>query len=214
MVPLPRTPSPSLMPGPRGPRGRGGRRGPRCGGRGAPRSCPGPAARGHEVLEPDELHARAAVRLAGGALGLVDLLPALPRDGVGRAFGEELGRALGVAQRRGGELPGVGVLDDPGDGVGRVLLVRPDDAARPALDPAHGVLALVRGVLVVEDPAAGVPDDAAALVPRDPRHGAPAVADRAEHQAAGDDLLLPRRDGLQAAVGARLDAALDAAQAG
>ena len=98
------------------------------------------AAGGDELVEPDELDPRAALGLAGAALVLVDRLPALPEDRVGRAGGEPFGALVGVCAR-GAEQAGLGVGDDLGHRVGGVLLVGADDAARAALDPADGVLA-------------------------------------------------------------------------
>ena len=165
----------------------------------------------------------------------------------GHCCGEELlARLAGSGVLGRVQLARVAVLDDPGDGVGRVLLVGADHARRAALDPADDVLAdLVLAVVgrgrgrrgwrsgpcarrtgcrpaarrgsrstritsrritssspplavLVDHAAALVADQPAALVERDAGQRRAAVADRAQHEAAGDDLLLAGGDGAQA----------------
>ena len=77
-----------------------------------------------------------------------------------------------------------------GDGVGGALLVRADDAGRPALDPADRVLARPGRAVVLADPAAVVADQPTALVERHSRQRTSAVADGADHKPAGDQLVL------------------------
>ena len=115
-----------------------------------------PAAGLDELGQPDELDARAAVRLARPRLVLVDRLPAVPRRRRPGARVAQPGARSPRRRRRAGlvQPPGLGVLDDPRDGVGRVLLVRADDAARAALDPADDVLAGQRLAVLVADAAA------------------------------------------------------------
>src|SRR6185295_6463242 len=152
-----------------------------------------------QLGEPDELHARAPGGLAEAALVLVDRLPAVPLDDPGGGVAQPR-PARGVVEVRGGlgQAAGLGVLEDPGDGVGRVLLVRADDPARATLDPADDVLAGDRLAVLVADTAARVADQAAAVVEGDVVQRPAAVADRAQDEAALDHLLLAGRDGSQA----------------
>jgi hypothetical protein len=124
---------------------------------------------------------------------LVDRLPAVPLDDGGGAGAQPRagGLAVGVGQLR--QPPGAGVLDDLGDGVGGVLLVRADHAARAALDPADAVLARLRLPVLAAHAAAVVADQAAPEVERDVGERRAAVADRADDEPAGDDLLAVAR---------------------
>src|SRR3954454_18460672 len=153
-----------------------------------------------------ELDPRAALRRAQRALVLVDRPPPLPRDEVRAALGQPLLAGLRAGVGRRVQRARVAVLEDAGDGVGGVLLVGADHARRAALDPADGVLAGGAGAVVAGHPAALVADQAAALVERDPGQRQAAVADRAQHEPAGDDLLLVRGHGAQAAARVGLDA--------
>src|SRR6478735_5727914 len=140
---------------------------------------------------------------------LVDRAPAVPRDQIRALLGQELLASFTVAVGGRVELAGLAVLEDAGDGVGRVLLVGADDAGGAALDPADDVFADLVLAALAKDAAAEVADQAAALVEGDAGQRRAAVADRAQDEAAGDDLLLAGRDG--AAV---LDPVLDDADAG
>src|SRR4029077_1839881 len=84
-----------------------------------------------------------------------------------------------------------------------VLLVRADDPAGAALDPAGDVLARplrTRPTRPVEHAAVVVGDRAGALVERHARQRLARVAGRAEHELAGDRLLGPRHDRAQTAL--------------
>src|SRR5206468_4118056 len=105
------------------------------------------------------------------------------------------------------------VLDQLGDRVGGVLLVRADHARRAALDPADDVLAGDRLAVLGRHAPAVVADQAAALVERHARQRPAAVADRAQHEAALDHLLLARRDRLEVAVLVGFDPVAHYAQA-
>src|SRR5438093_1715511 len=156
------------------------------------RALPRERARRLEHLgDPHELHARAALRLAGGALAVVDCLPALPRHVVGRAPPQPRLDVL-VARRVGQQ---VGVLDDVRDRLGGALLVGADDAAGAALDPADGVLAAQRPAVFAEDTAVVVGDAAGPGVDRDAGDRLAAVADRAQDEAALEHLLVAGRHG-------------------
>src|SRR3954471_22135100 len=161
-----------------------------------------------------ELDPRAALRRAQRALVLVDRPPPLPRAQVRAALGQPLRAGVGAGVGRRVEQAGVAVLEDAGHGVGGVLLVGPDHARRAALDPADDVLAGGLGAVVADHPAAVVADHAAALVERDPGQRQAAIADRAQHEPAGDDLLLVGGDGAQAAARVGLDAVAHHAHAG
>src|SRR5436305_9194745 len=102
-----------------------------------------------QVLDAHELHPRAASRLAGLALALVDRTPAAPADRAGNALQDP----IWIVRHRLPEAGGRRVFDDLAHRVGGVLLVRPDHPARAALDPADDVLASVRAGLLVADAA-------------------------------------------------------------
>ena len=127
----------------------------------------------------DELHARAAERLAALLLGGVDRLPALEGHVVRGALVEQLHDRHPVGGRGLRKPPPGRVLDELVDGLLRVLLVGPDDAGGPALDPADGVLAgdLV-SALGTRDAATLVWDHAAAVVEGDALEPDALVADR------------------------------------
>src|SRR5207249_2384403 len=97
-------------------------------------------------------------------------------------------RVVGIRRGRLVEPVGIAILDDARHGVGRVLLVGPDHAGGPALDPAGDVLADQRVAVLVADPAPDVADEAAALVERDVVDRTAAIADRAQDEPALDDL--------------------------
>src|SRR5688572_15524089 len=144
---------------------------------------------GEHLRDPHELDARAAGRSAECALVLVDRLPTAPRDepGYPRPHPRLVGALRRLRQPAAGE-----VVEQRRDGVGRALLVRADHARRASLDPADGVLAAPGRAVLLAHPAAGVADQAAPLVERDARERATAVADRADHEPARDDLVLAR----------------------
>src|SRR5262249_27060840 len=96
---------------------------------GLPSARSTPAA--EQLFPADELHARAAVRLAERALMGIDRLPAGVFDERQAALHQE---SLEVALPA-GEQAGVGVFEHVLDRLGGVLLVGADDAARAALDP-------------------------------------------------------------------------------
>src|SRR5262249_6278004 len=132
-----------------------GRATPGAGGRGDA----GLAARGLQQLVPArELDARPAVPGTALALDPVDQLPAGIHDHLDSALGEERVHRVGARARGLREPAAAGVLEQQLDRLGRVLLVRPDHAARPALDPAGAVDAGHGDALVVECPAAVVAD--------------------------------------------------------
>src|SRR5207244_9987683 len=83
---------------------------------------------------------------------------------------------------------GARVLEQRGARLGRVLLVRPDHAARAALDPPGGV-----GARRAFDPAAVVRDRGLALVERNAGKRDALVADAPENQPARNRLGLARR---------------------
>src|SRR4051812_48354993 len=156
----------------------------------------GDGLRGVEELVPRyDLHARPAERLAARALERVDRLPARVDDAAHTAFVEErvdgLGGLAGVVR----QTAGLDVLEQQLDGLRRVLLVRADDARRPALDPARAVRPRDVFAVVGEDAAGVVADRAARLVERNVGQGHTAVADAAEHETARDRLALVRSDG-------------------
>ena len=117
-----------------------------------PRSCPGL----QQLLPGRQLHARAAERLAGTALGRVDRLPAGVVDVLAPCSASNSSRDS-APPCAGRAVPARGVLEQQVDGLGRVLLVRADHAARAALDPAGDV-----GALGADHPAAVVRDRPAA----------------------------------------------------
>src|SRR5204863_1707536 len=115
----------------------------------------------------------------------VDRRPVPARDESWLTFVQPVGRGLcrGALAPRVAEV-GQQVLD------GRLgaLLVRADDPARTALDPASDVLVLATG-----DAALVIRDETASFVERQSRHGSSAVADRAEHEPRGQRLGSARR---------------------
>src|SRR5262245_50743892 len=126
---------------------------------------------GLEQLVPRaELDARAAGGLARRALGRVDRLPARVEDVIDAALAQEL---LEVVSRDGAERARAGVFEQVLDRLGRILLVRPDHAARPALDPSRDVQAGTHAAALVRDRAP-------ALVERDARELDAAIADAPE----------------------------------
>src|SRR5439155_22232162 len=102
-----------------------------------------------------------------------------------------------------------GVLGQPLDRLGRILLVRADDARRAALDPARAVDAGYGSAALVEDAAAVVADRAAALVEGDVRERDAPVADAAKDEAARDGLALVGADGPHVAALGRLEPVVD-----
>src|SRR3954452_2708163 len=118
---------------------------------------------GGQFVPRYELHARPAQRLATRALERVDRLPARVDDAASAAFVEQrvdgLRGLAGVVR----QTAGASVLEQQLDGLCRVLLVRADDAGRPALDPACAVRRHNMLARVVEDAAAVVANRAARL---------------------------------------------------
>ena len=127
------------------------------------------------------------------AFGGVDRLPAGVVDELHPSGGEE------VVERRPGagmcQPAGPRILEQQIDGLGRVLLVRPDHAARAALDPARDV-----GALGSDDPSSVVRDRPTALVERNAGQGDALVADATQNE--------PRRDQLRCAGRASDDASV------
>src|SRR5688500_7394524 len=101
-------------------------------GRGTPRA----GSSLEQLLPGAELHAWAAVRLARRTLGRVDRLPACVENVLDAALDEEL---LEVVPRGRRQQTCPCVLEQELDRLRGVLLVRADDATRPALDPPRGV---------------------------------------------------------------------------
>src|SRR5262245_64995594 len=87
------------------------------------------------------------------------------------------------------------VLEQKRNRLGRVLLVRPDDPGRTALDPAGAV-----GARLADDAAAHVVNRAAALVERDVGEADAAVADAAKDEPAFERLVLVGRNRDEPAV--------------
>src|SRR2546423_5597561 len=99
-------------------------------------TCVGPG--GVEQLRPGaELDAGAPEGRAAGALARVDRLPAGVLDVLDAAFREQVLQHPLARDYADAALPGV--LEQQRNGLRRVLLVRPDHAGRPALDPAGTV---------------------------------------------------------------------------
>ena len=140
------------------------------------------------------------MRLARGLFGRVDRLPTGPCHGVGGALGIQRRGVVRMGHRRGVERTGLGVFEDPGDGIARVFLVGANYPRRAALDPSHDILAALRTPVFVDDAACLVADQAPALVERNVVNRPAAVADRAQHKAAVDDLFLPGRDSSEPAM--------------
>src|SRR5437868_471367 len=112
----------------------------------------GDGLRSVEQLVPrDELHARPAERLAARALERVDRLPAGVDDAASAAFVEDRVDSLGCPAGVVRETPGADVLEQQLDGLRRILLIRADDAARAALDPARAVRRRNMLARIVED---------------------------------------------------------------
>ena len=161
---------------------------------------------GEHLRDAHELHARAALWLAGRRLVRVDRLPARPGHEPGHAAAQPRLDRLAVGRRL-VQPARVQVLD----AAARRCRWRPSCSCRSrrtgprliqptAYSPGSGV------AVVVGHAAAVVADQAAALVERHAGQRAAAVADRAQHQAAVDDLLLAGGDGAQRRRGVRLDA--------
>ena len=125
----------------------------------------------------------------------VDRAPAVDRDEVRLALGEQRVDLLAAGLAGCGSAPASQVLDEAADGLLGVALVGAEDAGRAALDPADGVDAGQRLAVGREHPAALVGQHEVALVERHvgQRHGP--VADRAQDEAALDRLDARRRRG-------------------
>src|SRR5688572_9649125 len=143
------------------------------------------------------------MRLAARALERVDRLPARIHDHLGSAAREEVVDGAGVAR---GGASSTGILEHVLDGLRRVLLVRADDARRPALDPSRAVEAGYRRAALVQDAAVGVRDRSRALVERHSRDPDPAVPDAAKDETAGKRLALLGGDGPNRTALVRLEA--------
>src|SRR5207244_1589397 len=151
--------------------------------------------RREQLFPGAELDPRPAERRPAFPLRRVDRLPARVGHARDAALREELlerlvARPLGPAQP-----PFPRVLEQQLDGLRRVLLVRPDHAARAALDPAGAVDAGKRRAVLAEDAPARVRHRPAPLVERNAGQADTAIADAPEDRAAGNRLALARRDG-------------------
>jgi hypothetical protein len=118
----------------------------------------------------------------------VDRSPPLPADR--RRASVKLRRRIRFGVLGLIEHASVAILQNPLDRLSGILLVGADHAARAALDPADGVLATARVVVLVAHTPALVADHPTAFVKRDAVERAAAIADRAEHQATLDQLLV------------------------
>src|SRR5215813_6060046 len=160
-----------------------------------------PAERFQHVLDRAELHAWTAARTAAFHLQPIERLPVGVRHTTGLTLpNQPLDR--GAVGRRGMERrSGLGVVEHEGDGLAGVRLVRADDPARTALDPARGVLTGARTLrLRVQHPALLVEDHARPLVEGHAGKCDALVADRAKHEAGRDLLVLARRLRLRAPI--------------
>src|SRR5205807_9343026 len=147
-----------------------------------------------QLLPAPQLDARTAELLAGGTLDLVDREPAAVHDRVDASLCKQrfhgFGRGLGYVVNS----TGPNVLEEESDRLGRVLLVRPDDACWPALDPARAVDPRRRRSVVEDHPATMISDRPAPLVEGQVREGNAVIADAAKDEAALEQLALFRRD--------------------
>src|SRR5207247_23804 len=135
------------------------------------------ACRFEKLVPGAELDSGPALRRSTRLLDRVDGFPARVRDRFDTTFGEELvDRPRGVMR----EEPGAGVLEQELGSLGRVLLVRPDDPGRAALDPACAVEAPDRGTAVVDHAAVVVGHRPRLLVERRPGKRDAVVADAPE----------------------------------
>jgi hypothetical protein len=121
-----------------------------------------------EFVPRRELDARAT--LTGSTLPLegIDRLPPWIENDVHPTLREEIVESS-RARARAWQHAATRVLEQEVDGLGGVLLVRPDDPGGPALDPARAVQALNRGCLVVEHAPARVRHRSRGRVERDAR---------------------------------------------
>src|SRR5215471_622547 len=151
-----------------------------------------------QIVPPAELHPRSSEGFSHRAFGSVDGVPALVRHDLHTTFDEQavdpLGRAAGQPTR-------ARILEQELDGLRRVLLVRPDDAARSALDPACAVHAgQCLATRLLEHPPTVVRDRPATFVEGHAGEFHAPVADAAEDDAARDHLELLGRLGANAPV--------------
>src|SRR2546422_1830745 len=156
---------------------------------------------GFEQLVPGaQLDARAAQLLAGSSLELVDRGPAGIQDRSRPTFGEQgLDRVRRDVLAM-NHLSLLDVLEQFGHRLRRILLVRPDDPRRPALDPARAIGSEQRLPGLVVDAAAVVANRSAALIERKVRKPDTAIADAAKDEPAFERLVLVGRNGNETAV--------------
>src|SRR5438093_2592637 len=105
-----------------------------------------------QLVPREQLDARTPELLARSPLALVDRGPAGIEDRSNPTLGEQGLDRVGSGRLPVNDPPGVNVLEQERHGLGGVLLVRPDDPGRPALDPA-GAIDAGQMVAVAEDPA-------------------------------------------------------------
>ena len=156
--------------------------------RSAARSGRGPPPR--ELVPSAELHARPAhsspaARSAASIASHPDCVTTgTPRSASSASIADASRPARACRPR---------VLEQELDGLGRVLLVRPDHARRPALDPAGAVDTPRRRPVGAEHAAGLVGKRAGALVERNTGERHAAVPDAPEDDPALDELALVRR---------------------
>src|SRR5919107_3656881 len=141
-----------------------------------------------QLVAGGELDPRPSARGAALALARVDGPPAVDGDEIAHALAEQGIDVLAVRTLGLGERAGPQVLDQAGDGLLGVALVRAEDPGRPALDPADGVDPGQRLAVGRVDAAALVGKHEAAFLERDAGQRDRAVADRAQDEAARDRL--------------------------
>src|SRR5262245_56885605 len=139
-----------------------------------------------QLVPARELDPWTAVRLTAAALMLVDRLPARVLDELDPAIEKHALERRPVVVP--GDEPGAGVVEQPLARLDGVLPVRPDHAARAALDPAGAVDAAHDLAVLPDDTALHVRHHAPGLVERQPGQRDAAVADAAEDDPARDHL--------------------------
>src|SRR6478609_7687339 len=135
-----------------------------------------------QVLPRAELDSGPALGVTRGPFGGIDRGPAAQIDQVGLTLAQP-GRDRSRVDRS-GRRPGPGQVGHQGvHRVNGVLLVRADDPGRAAFDPPGHVLAIA-----AVHPAVLVRDDSGDLVEGQARDGLPAVTDRPQDEAGGENL--------------------------